>query len=260
MNAISIVIRIIAIAGAAAAVYFYFDLGDELDETRQQLSTTQQNLTRTETRLSDVQSERDELNERTAEFESRLEEAENRVSLEAARAEELEEELAQVTESLEEAEAARDEFQAEAANWREQLIAEREQRPDLPEGEEDIVASLQRDLRQTEAALEDARARLAEFGPAENGDAEASERTLETVRGNVTAVDSVGGFVVLDIGAESNLRTGDDLMVHRAGTFIARVRISRVAENESIAQILPGTVQRTIGRGDAVRITKARIN
>lgn len=260
MNAISIVIRILAIAGAAAAAYFYFDLGDQLEETRRELNTTEGRLSQTQTELGNVEAERDELQERTGELEASAEEAQNQASLEAARATELEEELETVRSDLEQTENEAEEYRAETRDLREQLIAERENSPDVPQGDESLVQSQQREIRNLEAELEAAQLRLAELEPNAQNDGEGPQRVVNTIRGTVANVSGGGGFVVLDIGGNNGVRQGDEFMIHRNGSFIARVRVSRVDESESIAQILPGTSEPDIRRGDNVRMARATIN
>ena len=259
MNTISIVIRVIAIAGAAAAAYFYFDLGNELDETRQQLQSEQQRHSQTQNRLNSVETERDELAETAAGLEANLEEAQGQIALEQARAEELENELDDARTTIAEVESDRDGYRTDANTWRERYLALRDD-TDGPSGDdEELILSLQRELRRAEAELETARQRLEELEgrPAANGEV---TRTLDIVRGKVADVDPRRGFVVLDLGTDHDLQQGDELMVHRNGTFIARVRVSRTDATESIAQVLPGALETSIRRGDDVRITKVRIN
>ena len=259
MNTISIVIRVIAIVGAAAAVYFYFDLGNELDETRQQLRSEEQRHSQTQNRLSSAEAERDELVETAAGLETSLEEAQGQIALEQARAEELESGLESARATIAEVESARDEYQADANTWRERYLALRDDTEGLEGDDEELILSLQRELRRVEADLETARQRLNELEGRPAADGEVT-RILDIVRGKVADVDLRRGFVVLDLGTNHDLQRGDELMVHRNGTFIARVRVSRSDATESIAQVLPGALETAIRRGDDVRITKVRIN
>ncbi len=259
MNNISIVTRVIAIVGAAAAVYFYFDLGNELEETRQQLQSEQQRLSQTQSRLSSAEAERDELAETAAGLEASLEEAQGQIALEQARAEELEEELESQRATIARVESEREEYRAEASTYRDRYISLRDD-IEGPNGEDQqLILSLQRDLRLAEAELETARERLSELEGVTAANGEVT-RTLNVVRGKVADVDPRRGFVVLDLGTDHDLQQGDELMVHRDGTFIARVRVSRSDATESIAQVLPGAAEAAIRRGDDVRITKVRFN
>ncbi len=260
MNAISIVTRVIAILGAAAAVYFYFDLGNQLQETQQQLQSEQSRHTSTQNRLTTAEAEREELAEAVTALEANLQEAQGQVALEQARVAELEGDLEESRSSLTAAQSERDEFRADANRYRDLYFALREDTEGVtPGNDEELILSLQRDLRRVEGELETARNRLREL----EGEPEANEfvtRTLNVVRGKISDVDAQRGFVILDLGSDHDVRQGDELMVHRDGAYIGRVRVSRSQPTESIAQVLSGAAEINIRRGDDVRITKVQIN
>ncbi len=260
MNALSIVTRVIAILGAAAAVYFYFDLGNQVEETEQRLQSEQSRHTSTQNRLATAEAEREELAETVTAMEASLQEAQGQIALEQARVEELEGDLEESRSSLAAVQSERDEFRADAARYRDMYLALREDTEGLVGGpEEELILSLQRDLRRVEGELETARNRLREL----EGEPEANEyvsRTLNVVRGKISDADARRGFVILDVGSDHDVRLGDELMVHRDGAYIARVRVSRSEPTQSVAQVLSGTADLDIRRGDDVRITKVQIN
>ena len=260
MNAISIVTRVIAILGAAAAAYFYFDLGNQLQETQQQLQSEQSRHTSTQNRLTAAEAEREELAETVTTLEANLQEAQGRIALEQARVEELESDLEESRSSLTAVQSERDEFRAEASRYRDMYLALREDRSSAIEGDDDeLILSLQRELRRVEGDLETAQSRLRDLeGELDaNGDL---TRTLNVVRGKISDVDARRGFVMLDLGSNHDVRLGDELMVHRDGAYIARVRVSRSEPTQSVAQVLSRATEIDIRRGDDVRITKVQIN
>ncbi len=260
MKAISILIRTIAIVGAAAAVYFYLDLGDELEETRTELDSTQLTLSQTERRLTDTTAERDELQETVAELETNLEESQSRIAMQDARIEELQGELESTQEALEVAREDVEDYRSQANRYRADLIAAQGELEDGVGVDPGILGEQQREIERLQRELAEARERLNELSPDDIGNDVEVVRLLDTIRGTISDIETARGFVVIDLGTDNNIRPGDELLVHRAGNYVARVRVSRAEETESVAQVLPSATELTVRRGDEVRITKARYN
>jgi outer membrane murein-binding lipoprotein Lpp len=72
------------------------------------------------------------------------------------------------------------------------------------------------------------------------------------LKGKVTAVDPEWNFVVLDIGQTQGVLERGEMMVHRDGKLVAKVRIVRVEPDRSIANVLPGWKQADVLEGDQV--------
>lgn len=72
------------------------------------------------------------------------------------------------------------------------------------------------------------------------------------LKGKVTAVDPEWNFVVLDIGEAQGVLERGEMMVHRDGKLVGKVRIVRVESNRSIANVLPGWKQADVLEGDQV--------
>jgi len=64
--------------------------------------------------------------------------------------------------------------------------------------------------------------------------------TPSGVRGRVSVVENNWGFVVLDIGEAQRVRPKADFLVYRDNKLVGKVRVTEVAPNTSIAQILGG--------------------
>jgi hypothetical protein len=71
-------------------------------------------------------------------------------------------------------------------------------------------------------------------------------------KGKVVAVDPKYDFVVLDIGANQQLVEGAKMLVNRDGRLVAKVKITRVEPNRSIANIIPEWKQDDVVEGDQV--------
>lgn len=72
----------------------------------------------------------------------------------------------------------------------------------------------------------------------------------EGLKGKVVAVDPKWGFVVLNVGAEQGAIERGELLIHRDYKYIARVRLSSVETDRSIADIMPKYTQGDIKEGD----------
>jgi hypothetical protein len=72
------------------------------------------------------------------------------------------------------------------------------------------------------------------------------------LKGKVLVVDPKYDFVVLDIGENKGVLPRGELMVDRDGKLIAKVRVSSVQKDRSIANIMPGWTQSDVMEGDQV--------
>ncbi|MDQ8186894.1 hypothetical protein [Pelagicoccus sp. SDUM812002] len=72
------------------------------------------------------------------------------------------------------------------------------------------------------------------------------------IRGNVLTVGKGASFVVLDIGYSDGVRLQNELYVQHADTPIAKIQVTEVKENLSIARVLPEFLLKTPQTGDSV--------
>lgn len=72
------------------------------------------------------------------------------------------------------------------------------------------------------------------------------------LKGKIVAVDPKFDFVVLDIGGNQGVAEGGKMLVNRDGKLVAKVRITRVEPNRSIANIMPDWKQEEVLEGDQV--------
>jgi len=71
-------------------------------------------------------------------------------------------------------------------------------------------------------------------------------------RGKVTVVDPKWDFVVLDVGSGKGLPQRGVLLVSRNGELVAKIRVTTVEDQRSIANVVPGWKLKDIMEGDAV--------
>jgi hypothetical protein len=72
------------------------------------------------------------------------------------------------------------------------------------------------------------------------------------LKGKVVAVDPKWEFVILDIGSDQGVLERGEFLVNRGGKLVAKVRVTSVERNRSIANILPEWKQTDVIEGDQV--------
>lgn len=78
------------------------------------------------------------------------------------------------------------------------------------------------------------------------------EPKMRPVTGKVVAVDPRYDFVVLNVGGNQGVVENGRLLVNRDGKLVAKVRVTKVEPNRSIANILPEWRQAEVMEGDQV--------
>ena len=73
-----------------------------------------------------------------------------------------------------------------------------------------------------------------------------------SVRGKVLVVDPKWDFLVLDVGAKNEVPQRGVLLISRNGELVAKVRVTAVQDQRSIANIMPGWKIKDVMEGDLV--------
>jgi F0F1-type ATP synthase membrane subunit b/b' len=73
-----------------------------------------------------------------------------------------------------------------------------------------------------------------------------------TVKGNVLVVDPKWDFIILNVGAKHGLIDKGVLLISRNGALVAKVRVTSVQQDRSIANIMPGWKLKDVMEGDQV--------
>lgn len=73
-----------------------------------------------------------------------------------------------------------------------------------------------------------------------------------SLQGKVVVVDPKYNFVLLNIGEENNLREYGQMLVNRNGRLVAKVIVSSLQKNRSIANVMPGWEIGQVMEGDLV--------
>jgi Tfp pilus assembly major pilin PilA len=72
------------------------------------------------------------------------------------------------------------------------------------------------------------------------------------LKGKIVAVDPKWDFVVLDIGDDQGVKENAELLVSRDGKLVAKVIVSRLDKDRSIANVIPGWKLGDVIEGDEV--------
>lgn len=84
------------------------------------------------------------------------------------------------------------------------------------------------------------------------GDKEPKVTLPAGLKGKIVAIDPKHDFVILNIGSEQGAEERGEMLVNRAGKLVAKVRLTKVHSDRSIANILPEWKQSDVVEGDAV--------
>lgn len=72
------------------------------------------------------------------------------------------------------------------------------------------------------------------------------------LKGKVVAIDPKHDFVVLNFGSDQGAAEMGEMLVNRGGKLVAKIRLTKVHPDRSIANILPEWKQSDVVEGDAV--------
>lgn len=218
-------------------------LNQDLQVTRQELAEAQNREAKVRKELQDTQDLANQLQQELQQTKDQLTETQKVAQQQRARADRAEEELNKTRKTLTDTEH-------ELAAWRSLGIPVGTVRARLVELQEaqKTIAALQDENRLLLQRVAELRKRIMAY----EGEQEPKVELPEGLKGKVIAVDPKWQFVVLDIGRRQGALPGGELLVARDGRLVAKVRIVRVAEDQSVANVLPEWKQAEVKVGDYV--------
>lgn len=107
----------------------------------------------------------------------------------------------------------------------------------------------EREVAETEAALEAANAEIAriesQLASARQEQVERSRAVaVNTIEPRVVAVNQDWGFVIVNAGSSQGFSADNSLLVKRGDSFIGKLTITSINNNQIVADIVPGSVPR----------------
>lgn len=253
MKTVHLAFTVAAVLAAFVSGVLYFLIGNQKEVLGQELATANGRIAVLDARSAEIGAQRDVLEAHARALDEQLSEAKARsVSLEA-RATQLSRELQQLSRELAEKIDAEQTQQRELAQLRRDLVQARSAL--LEQGSQAEVAALQERIDALEAEL----AGRGSGSPATPGSTVritpvTSPRDFGIHSASVLNVGTKSAFVVLNIGSVHGARPGLQLAVDRQGLSLARLQISEVNENYSIAQVEAGSLTGKLRVGDNATI------
>lgn len=252
MKAVHIVFSVAAILAAVASGVLFFLIGNQKKELQHQLATASGRITVMEVRSAELASQRDVLEAQARALDDQLGEAKARgVSLEA-RAAQLAREVQQARQEVASRVDAEQAQGREIAQLRRDLVQARSAL--LEQGSQGEVAALQARIASLEASLSGRPQGSAAGGANVRITPVSSPRDFGIQNASVLNVGTKSSFVVLNIGSVHGARPGLQLAVDRQGLSLAKLQISEVNENYSIAQVEAGSLTGKLRVGDNATI------
>lgn len=243
---ISLVIAIVA--GLATLYFTHFKVSERITTLTSDVETAQNARQSAEEQQRKAERERrqareelEKINKELADKNVVLEATATRLAEQERRANQLSEDLTRVT-------GERNEAQTELAVWRQLEVT-----PDqVRTAKQDLVRSNEeRDRFAEENKIlarrnDELMVRLSRYEGAE------IEPKMPPVVGRILAVDPKYDFVVLNVGGNQGVVPDGKLLVNRDGKLVAKIRVTKVEPDRSIANIMPDWKQAEVMEGDQV--------
>ena len=243
---ISLVIAILA--GLATLYFTHFTVAEKITTLTSERDTAQTARTQAEEQQRKAERERrlareeqEKATKELAEKVAALDATTTRLTEQEKRANQLSEDLTKVT-------GERNEAQTDLAVWRQLAVT-----PDQIKGfkaqlaqsneERDRFADENKILLRTREEL---KVQLSRYVGKE------VEPKMPPVVGKVLVVDPKYDFVVLNVGGNQGVVENGRLLVNRDGKLVARLRVTKVEPDRSIANVMPDWKQAEVMEGDQV--------
>lgn len=243
MKGFTLLMCITAVLSAAISGFLFFKIDYDKETLLANAKTAQMQLTAAQQRASDNSGERERAATELSAAQRELAELKARNTTLEARNSQLSRELTRQREQLTAREQSDQATQQEITTLRKQVADARAALASSIGGATpEQVAAYEARIADMEAELNDLR-RAQTVAPAVgNAPAELS--------GEVIEVGPKSAFVVLNIGAKHGAVVALDMTLRRGSTQIARIRLTDVRENYSIANVLPQSGTGNIRPGD----------
>jgi len=236
------------VAGLAVAVVNFVQVKEVITSTRNTLNTTSNSLVTAE---NDLRKTKKELSGVTAELKSTkdtLKITEDERNLAQSDLESSKKTVADLRDKLSKTTGERDSALNDLAAWR-ALGIQVDQVKGMIVDLKETKSNLANSQKETVIAMNEAKTWKAKYTALVGPD----PRTPlpEGLKANIVAVDPKWEFVVLDVGADQGAITNGEMLISRNGKLVAKVRISAVQHNRSIANIVTGWKLGDIVEGDS---------
>ncbi|EDY85038.1 hypothetical protein VDG1235_4672 [Verrucomicrobiia bacterium DG1235] len=239
------ILQALALIGAIASGVFYFQHKSEYQTFDTDLQSANASLRQERARADALQKERDSQAETLASRESVLKKLTADATLANNQLMQIQRENKRLLDEQKAQELAERQLQKENGRLTQELNVLKA--TSVPQDEiasyEIQIEDLERqilELQQTRAPQELARSLPTAIA------------TDPSLKGSILTVGKGASFVVLDIGYNDGVRLQNELYIQHADTPIAKIQVTEVKENLSIARVLPESLIKTPQIGDSV--------
>jgi chromosome segregation ATPase len=253
MKSLTLALCVIAILGASASTFFYFQIGNTKEVLKQDVAAAQARSTELQGRLTESTAQGEVLQKRLAELDSDLGDAKSKATAAEGRAAQLTRDVAQVKNQLTAKTDSEQALNREIADLKREVaqakLASAAASPEEIEAYKSSIATLQAKVTELEAG------RGTVAGSTSSSTSAAAPSISVGATANVVSIGEKNAFVVLDIGTAQGVQVGQKLNVTRAANTVATAVVSSVQDAYSIAQINVGSIKGGLLKGDTATIT-----
>jgi predicted RNase H-like nuclease (RuvC/YqgF family) len=253
MKSLTLALCVIAILGASASTFFYFQIGNTKEVLKQDVAAAQARSTELQGRLTESTAQGEVLQKRLAELDSDLGDAKSKATAAEGRAAQLTRDVAQVKNQLTAKTDSEQALNREIADLKREVaqakLASAAASPEEIEAYKSSIATLQAKVTELEAG------RGTVAGSTSGSTSAAAPSAAIGATANVVSIGEKNAFVVLDIGTAQGVQVGQKLNVTRAANTVATAVVSSVQDAYSIAQINVGSIKGGLLKGDTATIT-----
>lgn len=265
MKKLTLTLCIVAILGAAASAFFYFQIGNTKQELSDNLAAEKSRAEALEADLAKSKEQAANLQQKLTQVDSELGDAKSRLSSSEARAVQINRDLTQIRSQLSTKEQAAQEAQQQIDQLRSELV---KARLNTTGGSPEELEQYKQTIAGLESRIQELQRNVS------SGTVASSSGTVASVDGETvvapgtplpedftTKVASVGpmnAFVVLSFGSNEGAQTGQSFTIVRNGEEIARAQVSEVKEGYAIAQVVPSSIKSALRAGDNAAVVAPR--
>ena len=248
MKSVANFLSVLAVLGAVASGVFYFLSASDKSNAEQELKDARRLLQSESARIAKLEEELEESQTLEKQSSNSLEEARSNITVITARSNQLNRENKRFTEELERRIENEENLQRSLADLRKEMAELRATTISLSKADsyEQTIASLESEVERLKNLQRTAATAASTALPP---DAKSAPADLE---GKILTVGPQSSFVITNLGYTSGIRLDHLLDIERDNQLIARLQITEVKENLSIARILPESLKTDPVPGDSV--------
>ena len=243
MHRVPLILCLVALLGSTVSAVLFFQIGNSKQLLELRLAETSSRAGRLDTELTAAHARTATLQTRAFSLDVDLARTTERLAAAEARAHQLDRNLADTRSVLAVYESTTRALGDELAALRRDLSESRASNatPEAVQAYKNTISELERQL---------ASARNGAALPTAAG-ASTAVFTSRAGRATVLNVGPESAFVVLNFGSARGAQLGQKLTVSQGNTLVARVVISDVRSNFSVAQVVPDTLRGVLQKGDS---------